>query len=63
LPDLDGQAIRAGLVDELLLFIFPIVVGGGKRALRAGSARIWNYWTRSGSQAVLVYLNYRPKSS
>src|ERR1035437_8690954 len=50
---LAGQAIKTGLVDELQLFLVPIVVGGGKRALPSGSAPIWNYWTRSGSQAVL----------
>jgi len=31
--DLAGQAIGAGLVDECHLFVCPIVVGGGKRAL------------------------------
>ena len=31
--DLAGQAIGAGLVDECHLFLYPIVVGGGKRAL------------------------------
>jgi dihydrofolate reductase len=30
---LAGQAIAAGLVDECHLFLSPIVVGGGKRAL------------------------------
>ncbi len=32
-PDLAAQAIRAGLVDDLQLFVVPIVVGGGTRAL------------------------------
>jgi len=32
-PDLAAQAIRAGLVDELQLFVAPAVVGGGKRSL------------------------------
>jgi dihydrofolate reductase len=32
-PDLAAQAIRAGLVDEIRLFLAPIVVGGGTRAL------------------------------
>jgi dihydrofolate reductase len=32
-PDLAAQAIRAGLVDEYHLFIAPVVVGSGKRAL------------------------------
>jgi dihydrofolate reductase len=32
-PDLAAQAIKAGLVDELHLFLVPLVVGGGKRSL------------------------------
>jgi dihydrofolate reductase len=32
-PELAGQAIAAGLVDELELFLVPVLVGGGKRAL------------------------------
>jgi dihydrofolate reductase len=32
-PELAGQAIAAGLVDECHLFLVPIVVGAGKRAL------------------------------
>jgi dihydrofolate reductase len=32
-PTLAAQAIRAGLVDEIHLFLAPIVVGGGTRAL------------------------------
>src|SRR3989441_3089874 len=32
-PHLAAQAISAGLVDELHLFVVPIVVGGGTRAL------------------------------
>jgi dihydrofolate reductase len=32
-PDLAAEAIRAGLVDELHLFVTPVVVGGGKRWL------------------------------
>ncbi len=32
-PALAGVAIAAGLVDEVQLFVNPIVVGGGKRAL------------------------------
>jgi dihydrofolate reductase len=32
-PDLAAQALRAGLVDECHLFLTPILVGGGKRAL------------------------------
>ena len=32
-PDLAAHAFRAGLVDEVQLFLSPIVVGGGTRAL------------------------------
>jgi dihydrofolate reductase len=32
-PDLAAQAIEAGLVDELHLFLTPIVVGGGQQSL------------------------------
>jgi riboflavin biosynthesis pyrimidine reductase len=31
-----GQAITAGLVDELQLFLVPVIVGGGKRAVPDG---------------------------
>jgi dihydrofolate reductase len=34
-PELAGQAIRAGLVDEYHLFLVPVVVGGGTRFLPA----------------------------
>jgi dihydrofolate reductase len=30
-PELAWQAIHAGLVDELLMIVHPVVVGGGKR--------------------------------
>ena len=32
-PELAAHALRAGLVDELRLFVNPIVVGGGTAAL------------------------------
>ena len=35
-PELAGQAIRAGLVDELQVIFFPVVVGGGKRFFPEG---------------------------
>lgn len=35
-PELAGQAIRAGIVDELHLVVHPAVVGGGKPALPPG---------------------------
>lgn len=35
-PELAAQAMRAGLVDELHIFVVPIQVGSGNRALREG---------------------------
>ena len=35
-PELASQAFRAGLIDEVRLFLAPAVVGGGKRAFPAG---------------------------
>jgi dihydrofolate reductase len=35
-PDLAAQALRAGVVDEIHLFLSPIVVGGGTPALPDG---------------------------
>jgi dihydrofolate reductase len=32
-PELAAHALRDGLVDELHLFLAPVIVGGGKRAL------------------------------
>jgi dihydrofolate reductase len=37
-PNLAGQALAAGLVDELVLFVWPVVLGGRTPALQ-GSAR------------------------
>ena len=35
-PELAGQALAAGLVDECHLFLAPVVMGGGTRALPDG---------------------------
>jgi dihydrofolate reductase len=56
---LAGQAIRAGLVDELQLFLVPVIVGGGKRALpddvRSDLELLDTHRFASGT----VYLRYR----
>jgi dihydrofolate reductase len=36
-PEIAGQAIAAGLVDELHLFVSPVLVGAGNPALPAGA--------------------------
>jgi dihydrofolate reductase len=57
--DLAAQALAAGLVDELYLFVVPIVVGGGKQSLpdnvRLTLALIDERRFSSG----MVYLYYR----
>ena len=35
-PELAAQAIRAGLVDEFVMIVHPLVVGGGKRFFPEG---------------------------
>lgn len=57
-PELAGQAIASGLVDECHLFIHPVVVGGGKpsipREVRAGLRLIDQRRFESG----VVHLHY-----
>jgi dihydrofolate reductase len=57
--NLAGQAIRAGLVDEVQLLLVPAIVGGGKRALPDGArADLELRGTRQFASGV-VYLSYR----
>jgi dihydrofolate reductase len=61
--DLAGQAITAGLVDELQLFLVPVVVGGGKRALPSGVRSDLELLDTQRFASGAVYLRYRPKSA
>ena len=61
--DLAGQAIRAGLVDELQLFLAPIVIGGGKRALPNGVRTDLELLDTQRFASGAVYLRYRPTSA
>ncbi|MGO4105868.1 dihydrofolate reductase family protein [Leifsonia sp. YAF41] len=58
-PGLAAQMMRAGLVDELQLFIVPILIGGGTRAypddLRQSLELVGERRFDNG----MVYLNYR----
>jgi dihydrofolate reductase len=61
-PNLAGQAIAAGLVDEVHLLLSPIVVGGGIRALPDGlEARLELIDERRFGNGV-VHLGYRVAS-
>jgi dihydrofolate reductase len=58
-PELAQQAIRAGLVDDYHLFVAPVVVGAGKRALPPDfQLSLELVETRSFGNGA-VYLRYR----
>jgi dihydrofolate reductase len=57
--ELAGQAIRAGLVDELRLFVSPVVVGGGTAALPDGVRRDLELVEERRFGNGVVFLRYR----
>ena len=61
--NLAGQAIKAGLVDEIRLFLVPVVVGGGKRALPGGVHSELELLNTQRFASGAVYLSYRPHTS
>jgi dihydrofolate reductase len=58
-PELAGQAMRAGLVDEIHLFVAPAVVGGGKRVLSEGLLLDLELLGQRGFRNGTVHLHYR----
>ena len=56
--DLAGQAIKAGLADEVRLFLVPVVVGGGKRALPDGVRSDLELLETQRFASGAVYLRY-----
>ncbi len=58
-PELAAQAIAAGLVDELHVFLVPVVVGGGKRALPDGVRLGLELLDTRRFTSGVVYLRYR----
>jgi dihydrofolate reductase len=61
-PQLAAQAIRAGLVDELHLFLHPIVVGGGNRALPNDVRQKLELMDERHFESGVVHLHYRAVS-
>jgi len=55
---LAGEALTAGLVDEVQLFLNPIVVGGGKRALPDGVRIQFELLDERRFQGGVVFLRY-----
>jgi dihydrofolate reductase len=60
-PDLAAQAIAAGLVDEIQLFLAPIVVGGGTPALPSGVRVTLELLEEHRFGNGTVFLHYRTK--
>jgi dihydrofolate reductase len=58
-PDLAAQAIKAGLVDELQLFVAPTVVGGGKQSLPNNVRLQLDLLDERRFGNGMVYLRYR----
>ena len=56
---LAGQAIAEGLVDECHLFVGPVLVGGGKRALPAGVHAELELLDERRFRSGFVFLRYR----
>ena len=58
-PELAGKAIRAGLVDELHLFLNPVVIGGGTAALPSGVRLDLELVDERRFDSGVIHLNYR----
>ena len=57
--DLAAQFVEAGLVDECHLFVWPVVLGGGTRALPTSSRLDLQLLDERRSQRGVVHLHYR----
>ncbi len=62
-PELAGQALAAGLVDELQQFLTPVIVGGGKPALPAGLRAALELVEERRFAGGVVFLRYRVRNS
>ena len=60
--ELAGQAVVEELVDECHLFLVPVLVGGGKRALPAGVHAELELCDARRFRSGVVYLHYRLES-
>jgi dihydrofolate reductase len=58
-PDLAAQAIRAGLVDQIGLFLNPIIVGTGNAALPRDVVQRLDLIDERRFASGVVYLSYR----
>ncbi len=61
-PDLAAQALQAGLVDEMHLFLTPIIVGGGTQALPDHVRQKLDLLDERRFSGGVVYLHYGIRS-
>jgi dihydrofolate reductase len=61
-PHLAAEAIRAGLVDEFQLIVYPVMVGGGNRALPDGIHLELELVNERRFAGGALHLHYRSKS-
>ncbi len=59
--ELAGQALEASLVDELQLFVVPVIVGGGKSWLPKGVLVNLELLESHRFSSGVVFLRYRPR--
>jgi len=62
-PELAGQALAAGLVDECHLFLAPVLMGGGTRALPDGLRLQMELLDERRFASGVVHLHYRVASA
>jgi dihydrofolate reductase len=62
-PELAGQALAAGLVDEIVLFLCPVTFGGGNRALPDGVRLALELRDERRFSGGVVYLSYAAAAS
>ena len=62
-PELAGQALAAGLVDECHLFLAPVLMGGGTRALPDGLRLQMELLDERRFGSGVVHLHYRVASA
>lgn len=60
-PDLAAHAFRAGLVDEVQLFVTPVILGGGKKSLPAKVRIELELLEERRFGNGMVFLRYRTK--
>ncbi|MEO5973790.1 MAG: dihydrofolate reductase family protein [Ilumatobacteraceae bacterium] len=62
-PDLAGQAIKAGLVDEIHQIVIPVIVGGGKQFFPDGAKLKLDLVDERRFDSGFVYLRYRTRQN